>query len=435
MIVFLKKVRVKTVFSAFEPIITEPLELCYLKSVLDSMNVENYIIDDLFKLKEPAVMPDVIVLNGYNVAEDEIINTAKKYKTKYPHAKIIVGGVHIQGNKNEFYTHAIDYVCHTQSLNVFMELIDKINKQDYSITHGVDSYVTDEDSNSGKWLYGDNVVLYEKESVIPGRTLFYEMSHKLRYLDKTNVALIKGSIGCPYNCSYCYCKKINGRHYIKADFEKMISEMENLSADYFWIVDDVLFSSRNDALEFIDIVKTKSLKIKVIGYLRADFVLRERDLLPLLREAGLCEVIVGFEATNNDELKNYEKTTNALDYPESISLLKKSNIDLTALFMVHPSYSVKDFKNLYRFIKRNKIDIYTISIFTPMKGTSDYEDFKYDLTTDDPKKFDFMHLVLESSLPKWLFYLMFYGTHARLLKSKRVWKFLTKMKISVRHPE
>ena len=424
MIVFLKKVRVKTVFSAFEPVITEPLELCYLKAALDSMNVENYIIDDLFKLKEPSVIPDVIVLTGYNVAENAIINNAKNYKVKYPHVKVIVGGVHIQGNKNEFYAPPIDYVCHTQSLGVFKELIDKINKQDYSITPGIDSYIKNENSNSGKWVYGSKITLYEKEDVLPDRSLFHKMSNKLRYLDKRNVALIKGSIGCPYNCSYCYCKNLNDRHYVKPDFEKIILEMENLKADYFWIVDDVLFSNRNEAMDFINIIKLKGLKVKIIGYLRADFILRERDILPLLKEAGLSEVIVGFEATNNNELQSYDKTTNALDYPEVISLLKENNIDLTALFMVHPEYGIKDFKNLYMFIKRNKIALYTISIFTPIKGTSDYEALKDELITDNPKKFDFMHLVLKSHLPKLLFYLMFYGVHVRLIKSGRVWKFI-----------
>ena len=39
MIVFLKKVRVKTIFSKFEPIKVEPLELGYLKAVLEEMKI------------------------------------------------------------------------------------------------------------------------------------------------------------------------------------------------------------------------------------------------------------------------------------------------------------------------------------------------------------------------------------------------------------
>lgn len=422
MIVFLKKVRVKTIFSIFEPIVVEPLELCYLKSVLNIVNIKSYIVDELFDIREPKnVKPDIIVLTGYNVAENKIIDDAKHYKSIYPQVKIIVGGVHIQGNADMFHTDFIDYVCHAQSLDTFKKLISKIQKNDESPLEGVDSIGNDTPKS---WHFSKKEILKTKENILPDRSLFYQHSHKLRYMGKRNVALIKGSIGCPYNCSYCYCKLLNGGNHVKVDYKTLINEMESIKADYFWIVDDVLFSSRNDALEFIEIIKAKNLKLKIIGYLRADFILREKDLLPLFKDAGIVEVNVGFEATDNAELKSYEKTTNALDYPEVIKLLKENEIDLTALFMVQPKYKIKDFRNLYKFIKSNKIDVYTVSILTPIKGTKDYELMKEKLISDNPRKFDFLHLVLKSSLPKWLFYLMFYGIHIRLLKSKRVWKYL-----------
>ena len=85
-----------------------------------------------------------------------------------------------------------------------------------------------------------------------------------------------------------------------------------------------------------------------------------------------------------------------------------------------PQYSVRDFIRLFRYIKNLGIEVYTLSIMTPLKGTSDYEDKKHLLTSSDPKKFDFLHLVLPSRLPKWLFYALFYAGHLRLLKSKRI---------------
>lgn len=422
MIVFLKKVRVKTIFSTFEPVVVEPLELFYLKSVLNKMNIENHVIDELFKLKEPsAVIPDVVVLTGYNVAENEIIKQAKYYKLKYPQVKIIVGGVHIQGNSDVFHSDAIDYVCHTQSLSTFKELINKIIMNNEAPIAGVDFQ-----KNNSTWYISNKVVLETKEFIYPDRSFYNQYSHKLRYLEKRNVALIKGSIGCPYNCSYCYCKLLNNGKYIKANYKVLIDEIESIDADYFWIVDDVLFSNRSDALEFIELIKAKNLKKKIIGYLRADFILREKDLLPLLKEAGLVEIIVGFEATDNDELNKYQKSTNALDYPEVITLLNIYDIDLTALFMVQPEYTLRDFRKLYRFIKNNNIDVYTVSILTPIKGTRDYNLLKDKLIVDNPEKFDFLHLVLKSRLPKWLFYMLFYGVHIRLLTSKRVWKYISR---------
>ena len=87
------------------------------------------------------------------------------------------------------------------------------------------------------------------------------------------------------------------------------------------------------------------------------------------------------------ELEGYHKQTDAFDYPKVIELLRDHDIDLTALFMVRPDYGLADFRKLNRFITKNRIDIYTISILTPIKGTKSYEDQRSQLVTEDPRKF------------------------------------------------
>lgn len=421
MIVFLEKVRVKTIFSMIDPVKVEPLELCYLKSLLNEMNIESYIIDDLFDFKpRDEIVPDIIVLTGYNTAENEIIRKSISYKNKYPNVKIIVGGVHVQENAEYFRVSSIDFVFHSPSLDTFKLLIENLSANDnIPLDHGVDT------RQDGGFNIGKKESISQNEKLRPDREFFYTRKSKLKYLDKRNVALIKGSTGCPYKCSFCYCKLLNNKQYIGPDYEAIIDQMASIDADYYWIVDDVMFANRNDALNFIDLVeKMKVKKLNIIGYLRADFICREKDLLEKLRLAGLKEVIVGFEATVNVELETYEKTTNAIDYPLAISLLKENNIDLTALFMVQPSYSFKDFKVLNSFIKHNKIDVYTISIMTPIKGTKLYREMEKDLIEKKSEKFDFLHLVLKPKLPKFIFYLLFYGLHIRLLKSKRIRNFI-----------
>ena len=62
MIVFLEKVREKTIFSFFEPIVTEPLELMYIKTILMQEKITSYIIDDNFKLDKPkGVIPNLVI--------------------------------------------------------------------------------------------------------------------------------------------------------------------------------------------------------------------------------------------------------------------------------------------------------------------------------------------------------------------------------------
>lgn len=461
-----------------EPIIVEPLELEYLKTVCDSLGLNSYILDELFsnnyvipsaptvipstvegspghvipnvvegspgyviptnvalkalrnlflrstiKLEGSPLYPHIIVLTGYNVAEDQILLEAKQLKSKFPNVKIIVGGIHIQLNSSAFHIDEIDFVIHSSSLDTFEKVL-KVIIEGKEIQNNIGF-----DYRKGAtWVIGDKEVVIDAVEFKPNRELFNHISHKTHYLEKRRVALIKGSTGCPYSCSYCYCKELNGGRYLRANYENIVKEMANINADYFWIVDDVLFVNKEDVFHFIDAINKEELKTKIIAYLRADFIIKEQELLPSLKEAGLNEIIIGFEAINEEELKNYNKTTNAIDYPEVIRILKKNNIDFTALFMVNPNYGVEDFINLSKFIGRHKIEIFTLSIFTPIKGTKGYEEQKDKLLTQDPKYFDFLHLVTPSKLPKIIFYILFYMVHLRLIFSKRIWKYLLRRK-------
>lgn len=444
MIVFLEKVREKTIFSFFEPIVTEPLELMYIKTILMQEKITSYIIDDNFKLDKPkGVIPDLVILTGYNVAENLIISKAKAYKNKYPTVKIMVSGVHAQLNREAFRTKGIDYVYFSQSLETFRAFIKtavdleldyekednkyisnkhKNNKEDKSnyFQKGVDIYNKLTDS----WQLGQDDVLIKSENISPDRLVFNDIKLQTRYIDKTQVALVKSSHGCPYSCSFCYCRLLNNGIYLKPDYKRLISEISEIDSSYIWVIDDSFFIAREDALDFIVNAKNEYLNKSLIIYLRADFIVENEDLMSELKSWGIDEVIVGFESEDESMLSEYNKGQTANIYEKAVNILKKEAIELTALFIVDPAYEIKDFLRLYKYIKKLDLDLYTISIMTPLKGTLDYELRKHELIETDPRKFDFLHLVLKSKLPKWLFYTMFYLCHLRLIKSKRIRKMI-----------
>lgn len=419
MIVFLEKVREKTLFSFFEPIITEPLELLYIQKILSEEKIKSYIIDELFKVKMPeGITPDLIILSGYNVSENLIIKKSRTYKEQYPETKIMVSGVHAQINRDAFRVEGIDYVYFSQSLETFRRFL-----RDENIEYGLDTYI--EEINT--WIIGEQDVLTNHEGIIPNRDFFNKIKYKTRYVDKKGIALVKGSHGCPYNCSFCYCRLLNKGIYVKPDFDKLMNQMKNIDSPYIWIVDDSLFISREDAISFIDSSKKYNLNKSIIGYLRADFLVNNVDLISELKKSGLDEVIVGFESPDAETLLDYNKEQNSNIYKNVVEILNRENIELTALFIVDPEYRIKDFLRLFKYIKNLKIKIYTLSIMTPLKGTPDYDKKKHLLTKKDPRKFDFLHLVLPSKIPKPLFYGLFYLGHLRLLKSKRIWKMIRGM--------
>ena len=444
MIVFLEKVREKTIFSFFEPIVTEPLELMYIKTILIEEKITSYIIDDKLKLDKPkGAIPNLVILTGYNVAENLIISKAKAYNNKYPTVKIMVSGVHAQLNREAFRTKGIDYVYFSQSLETFRAFIKTAidleidyekednkyisnkrtnNKEDKSnyFRKGLDIY----DKLTDSWQLGQDDVLIKSENISPDRLVFNDIKSQTRYIDKTQVALVKSSHGCPYSCSFCYCRLLNNGIYLKPDYKRLISEIKEIDSSYIWVIDDSFFVTREDALDFIVNAKNEYLNKSLIIYLRADFIVENEDLMRELKSWGIDEVIVGFESEDESILSEYNKGQTANIYEKAVNILKNQAIELTALFIVDPAYEIKDFLRLYKYIKKLDLDLYTISIMTPLKGTLDYELRKHELIETDPRKFDFLHLVLKSKLPKWLFYTMFYLCHLRLIKSKRIRKMI-----------
>ena len=339
MIIFLEKVREKTIFSRLQPVIVEPLELEYLKSALLENGHQAYIIDAAFGINAPSeALPDMIILNGYNVAENLMIEKAKLHKIDFPEAMIAASGVHVQLNRETFRTDGFDLVVYSQSIEAFLELLSLLKDWDGAapmVGSDVKSPVTDD------WILGSEVTVQDLEKITPDREIYNSRRSMTRYLDRIEVALFKSGIGCPYGCTFCYCRELNGGKHVRSDYNRLFSEMERVGARNSWIVDDVLLRDNEDANRFIEASNNHRYSGEIIGYLRADFVYRYPELMPQLFKAGLKEAIIGFEAPFDSQLEEYKKGMSAETYKQVCDTLKTAGIDLIALFIVDPSYTHK----------------------------------------------------------------------------------------------
>ena len=380
MTVFLEKVRQKTLFSAFEPIITEPLELIYLQTVLSQENIPSYIIDPLFEMKAPeSEVPELIILSGYNVAENLIIKTARRWRKTFPSARIMVSGVHAQLNREVFQDEAIDYIFFSQSLETYRGFIRSFMRGE-AFHRGVDVFYIESDASGrekGIWIPGEQDILEKEESIIPDRKFFESVKNRTRYIDKKSLALVKGGSGCPYGCSFCYCRLLNSGRYLRPDYEKLMEEINAIDSEHIWIIDDSFLITREDALDFIRASRkyshnygagnacttgsagtTGSAK-SLIAYLRADFVVENEDLIPELKKCGLREIITGFESPDADTLKSYNKGQSSGIYQKLTEILKReesfpTGIDLGYMQVAMPHVEAKHVNDNAMFVVTTK---------------------------------------------------------------------------------
>jgi len=386
--IVLKKVRKKTPFSWIDPVKVEPLELEYLKAVIDDLNLECVIIDPLYHSEK--VIGDVVVLNGYNTARDQMILEAKQLKEADSKTIVIGSGVDVQINWKLYENGDFDYLIASNKLSDFKNLIEQLLSEKLNANASIGEDTCYLNANP-VIIHSDKLTTFEL--IKPSRTYFEKIKHQTRYLLYDNVALVKRAHSCPYGCEFCFCTKLNQGHYVSRSFESLRLEMASINADYFWVVDDVFIHNREEATSFIETFKGTSFKM--IVYLRADFIVNHADLMEMLKNTGITQVIIGFESIKASVLENYKKGYTPDINTRAIAVLNDSGLSFTALFMLDIGADLQDFKALKTYIKKMKISNYTFSIFTPLPGTDLYKVYERDIVDHNAAHYDFLHLVLK----------------------------------------
>ncbi|OEF98367.1 B12-binding domain-containing radical SAM protein [Desulfuribacillus alkaliarsenatis] len=407
--VLLVKCHRKTLFSHFEPIVTEPLELEYLSSLLTELDIEHRIYDALleggtFQSIVHQYNPDVVALSGYVTAVGTILDNARFIKALNRDIKVIVGGVHAEINYQDFFIDSIDYIVHSNQINAFAELIKTAFSKDTAHQIGGIAF-----HNGQQWQVNEKKQTDLSCLALPNRAYLETYKQKTKYMQYSPVALVQTAMSCPFKCKFCYCRLLNMGEYTTRNMQSVIEEIKEINTDYIWIVDDSFLLERQRILEFIAEVKAQNTNKKFIAYTRVDFIANNEDIIAKLAEIGFIELIVGIEAVDDQSLQTMNKQCSANQNMQATKIASKYNIRITALFIVGIDFTFKDFRRLRCWIRASNLDSYALSIFTPLKGTALYQEYKEQIIDHKHESNDFLHAIIKpTNMPTILFYINFY---------------------------
>ncbi len=366
--------------------ICEPLELEYIASNIDIENANINIIDMIIEKRSLEYFmkkynPDVVGMGGYITHVNTIKNYAKRIKKLNPKCIIVVGGVHSEVVPQDYVSDDIDYIIEANGIKTFNEIL---NRNDNRRIDGI--------YRPGKKSEKEACFDYN----FPNRSKVDKYKDKYYYMFHNPCALIKTSFGCPYNCSFCFCKEITNGKYFTRSIDSLINELKGIEEDEIYIVDDDFLFSKDRILEFCRKLKENSIDKKFLVYGRSDFIYHNEDVIKEFEQRGLRAVIVGLESFKDEDLDKYNKKTDILANEEAVRILQKYDIEVYGTLILDMDFSKDDFKNLYKWLKKLDLIFVNLQPLTPLPGTDIYEEYKdrFIVDREEFEKWDLAHLVL-----------------------------------------
>ena len=156
--------------------------------------------------------------------------------------------------------------------------------------------------------------------------------------------------------------------------------------------------------KLFDRINEEKINKTYVMDIRTDTAVKYPKLIEKLAKAGLKVVICGFESFREEELKRYNKSSDAKLIHEAINIFHQNGIMLRGNYVIPNDYDEDDFKALSDYTSSHKVSYAGYTILTPMPGTPFYKEVEDQIIDFDLTKYNFFNSVLKTKLPLEKFY-------------------------------
>lgn len=350
--------------------------------------------------------PDIVAssalatCNTYLIART--LETAKKVN---PDILTVTGGQHFTATAQESLEtfSEIDVIVRGEGEQTFTELVKNADKRSsFSRIKGISF------RHKGKIIHNPDRQLIQnlEELPYPGYHFVKDVVHKYHFAamagHKAPYALIEGSRGCTHRCTFCtQWRHWQGMFRTKSP-KRIADEMEfcyrNYGSRFIWLTDDNSSLGKR-ASSLADELLQRGIADDLMWFmqLRCDDVVKNRDLLPKMRKAGLRWVLLGVESPKQSTLESFTKDITPEDAKKAVKLLRENDIFAQAMLIIgERKDTAKSIADLREFVNELDPDFAIFAILTPFPGTEIFENAKQNGWIEDFNwsHYDMVHAIM-----------------------------------------
>ncbi|MBE1237089.1 magnesium-protoporphyrin IX monomethyl ester anaerobic oxidative cyclase [Phaeovibrio sulfidiphilus] len=343
--------------------------------------------------------PDIIGTTAVTPAIYKAQRMLQIAREECPNAVIILGGIHATFMFQQILTEApwIDAIVRGEGEAVTLNIVKAVDEG---------RWPKERDSIRGiAYVDGDKIVATPAEpSIRDVDSIVADWSvldwKKYIYIPwGVPVATPNMARGCPFTCSFCSQWKF-WRDYRVRDPKKVVDEIEVLVKEhgvgFFILADEEPTINKQKFIEFCQELIDRKLDVLWGINTRVTDILRDEELLPFYRKAGLIHISLGTEAAAQLKLDLFNKETTVAENKKAIDLLRANGIVTEAQFIVGlDNETPETLEETYQLCREWNPDMANWSMFTPWPFSDLFQEMGDKVEVFDFEKYNFVTPIMK----------------------------------------
>jgi anaerobic magnesium-protoporphyrin IX monomethyl ester cyclase len=315
---------------------------------------------------------DYILLghSGSTAAHKTALKTIKAIHQALPHLRVVYGGVYPSYAHQAVMAECeeIDAIVRGEGEQTIVSLLRTWQQtEDLSSTDGV------------TWRRGEEIIVNRSRTPIKNLDEYrpgWELLDWKRYsmFGFQSAAGLQFSRGCTLTCTYCgqwmFWKK--WRHRSPENVVEHLKQLKNqYGVKIVWFADENFAADRDVAKQILELIAEANLGLSLNLNMTAADVVRDADLIPLYKRAGVDYIVMGIETLKDNVVTNIRKNNPFEISREAVRLLRENNIiSLTNIIYGLEEESWKTIFEKFKGLLELDSDILNAMYLTPHFWTS-----------------------------------------------------------------